>query len=662
MNSKRRIITEKIVNLLLNILIFIFGLILFFSLYISVQTKILGNDYPNFFGYSIFEVQTGSMADTINPGDWIIVKLTDNVKIKDIITYKLNNEYITHRIIEQYNGTYVTKGDANNSKDEPIDQKQVVGKVIKILANYGIVRKVFFNPAVLIMFILTLLLFNLTFSKNKDNKLNTILRKFLGDYIKRIENNKKNKSDKENRRKELVNSSKQKEEKIEVLDKELLYDMFSKPSNGETEYNNEDLEKTAMFRVVPVDISEIDDTFLEIAKNELKEPKTEEVIEEIIEEIEEEDLTQINLDLLKNKMKKKKSKNIIDKVISVKEEELKELISLLGDKKELTSKEEVRDIFITAYIEGKYYNHYGDKNIEYQVKNIVTKMEKVINDVSKELTKDSQDKNIVDVFAKIFLIIANLEHARDSITSIKAKREFFKKTISKYFNDYKKKELDDIIEEIIKIQRNYLGIIDYFFKKLETNMFNLTLNKIVNNNCMFGTELKHNVSFNKAYSEYIIDKTYSEGIIAEDKISVLLNLLSIRLIKDMLAFNFRIKYIVYMPDSLYDKEKKLERFLKMIDDEYAKSNVIILTTFSNLLNNKLIIKKARKMGYKFALTFEDNDIIEEKDLKYLYMVNYIFANKKAHNMAKIMSLLPEELAENIIYEDIYGKVGDFRSE
>ena len=30
---------------------------------------------------------------------------------------------------------------------------------------------------------------------------------------------------------------------------------------------------------------------------------------------------------------------------------------------------------------------------------------------------------------------------------------------------------------------------------------------------MYGLELKHNLTFSKVYSEYIIDKTYNEGLL-----------------------------------------------------------------------------------------------------------------------------------------------------
>jgi TRAP-type C4-dicarboxylate transport system permease small subunit len=55
MKSKRKIFVEKIINILLNVLIFVFGIILLISIYTGVQTRILGNNYANFFGYSIFK-------------------------------------------------------------------------------------------------------------------------------------------------------------------------------------------------------------------------------------------------------------------------------------------------------------------------------------------------------------------------------------------------------------------------------------------------------------------------------------------------------------------------------------------------------------------------------------------------------------------------------
>ena len=145
MNTKKLSLYEKIVNILLDILIVMFGIILLISIYKNIQIKVLKNDYSSFFGYTTFEVQTGSMEDTISPGDWIIVKSDDNIELNDIVTYKKDDEFITHRVIEVYNDTYVTKGDANSTKDEAINKEQIVGSVVKVLPGFGIIKKTIFK-------------------------------------------------------------------------------------------------------------------------------------------------------------------------------------------------------------------------------------------------------------------------------------------------------------------------------------------------------------------------------------------------------------------------------------------------------------------------------------------------------------------------------------
>ena len=186
---KKNKLVGKIIDYTLNILIVLFAIFLLISMYTAVQVRILKNEYANFFGYSLFEVQTGSMHGTIEAGDWIIVKATKDVKINDIITYKHGKDFITHRVVEIYKGSYVTKGDANNSKDEPIDRDQVVGKVTKTLHGFGILRKTIFNPIVIVSLIICLYLFNLTFKTGKT-EFDMVIEKII-KIIKRKLFNKK---------------------------------------------------------------------------------------------------------------------------------------------------------------------------------------------------------------------------------------------------------------------------------------------------------------------------------------------------------------------------------------------------------------------------------------------------------------------------------------
>ena len=160
-------IIEKIKHVILNIVIaFIFLLVIVVG-YNYMQLQIMHKDYANFFGYTVFEVSTGSMAKTINVYDVILVKITKDVNENDIVTYKNEDELITHRIMEINGDKIITKGDANNTEDREITKDAIIGKVISVYPRVGIWAKVFSEPNVLICVFITLILIGIAISKDK---------------------------------------------------------------------------------------------------------------------------------------------------------------------------------------------------------------------------------------------------------------------------------------------------------------------------------------------------------------------------------------------------------------------------------------------------------------------------------------------------------------
>lgn len=149
----------KILKNISAVFIFILASFIMINLF---QRYVLKLDHPSFFGYSYFKVVSNSMAPTIKKGDFIIVKEFPEYKVKDIITYKKDKSFITHRIIKIDDYLY-TQGDYNNVGDEKIKKDQVVGKVTKILKGVGVWQDILFTPKILILLIITLLLFNNSF-------------------------------------------------------------------------------------------------------------------------------------------------------------------------------------------------------------------------------------------------------------------------------------------------------------------------------------------------------------------------------------------------------------------------------------------------------------------------------------------------------------------
>lgn len=167
---------SKIISCILNILLTIVTIIIIIGMYYIYQLKIEKNDYANLFGYTFFEVATGSMSPTMEIGDVVIVKITKQVEQDDIIVYIDGENIITHRLIEIDDNELIAKGDANNSEDKPIQQEMVLGEVIKILPKVGIWRKIFTSSEVVGLILVLIVLFSAVFmfsssdSKEKEEK------------------------------------------------------------------------------------------------------------------------------------------------------------------------------------------------------------------------------------------------------------------------------------------------------------------------------------------------------------------------------------------------------------------------------------------------------------------------------------------------------------
>lgn len=149
----------KIISRVLTVLLIVFTFaIMSLAIYNFVSIKVLHKDYPNLFGHTFFEIVSGSMSPTIEKGDMIVVELGNDYEVGDIISYKDKDSIITHRIVQKDGDTYVTKGDANNTLDNPINKDQVVGKTVKIVSRAFIFAKVITTPKVMLMCFVTITL------------------------------------------------------------------------------------------------------------------------------------------------------------------------------------------------------------------------------------------------------------------------------------------------------------------------------------------------------------------------------------------------------------------------------------------------------------------------------------------------------------------------
>ena len=165
----------KVISFILNTLLTIITIVIIIGAYYMYQVKIQKKDYANLFGYSLFEVATGSMSPTIEVGDVVITKLTKEVNANDIIVYMDGKNIITHRLIEKNGDKIITRGDANNSEDKPIEEKMIIGEVVKIIPQLGTWQQILSSPEILVLVIILILILSVIYaytskSEEKNDK------------------------------------------------------------------------------------------------------------------------------------------------------------------------------------------------------------------------------------------------------------------------------------------------------------------------------------------------------------------------------------------------------------------------------------------------------------------------------------------------------------
>ena len=89
--------------------------------------KMLNSEYP------IASVTSSSMWPALKKGDLILIKGAggkNDIEIGDIVVYANEKGFTIHRVIELKEDTFITKGDANNIKDKPIEYDKLIGKTL----------------------------------------------------------------------------------------------------------------------------------------------------------------------------------------------------------------------------------------------------------------------------------------------------------------------------------------------------------------------------------------------------------------------------------------------------------------------------------------------------------------------------------------------------
>ena len=166
---------RKDINTRIKKIIFIFLVIILYNVVLLYMSYIDKFDTPSFYIYKAYLISTESMEPELKKGDAIIIKKVaeDQLRVNDIVTFKINGEIITHRIvrIDEVNSEkfYITKGDNNNVEDsDELRFSDIEGKQIIKIPHLGNIVAGLKNGIVIIFVVLIALIMYLNRIEMKE--------------------------------------------------------------------------------------------------------------------------------------------------------------------------------------------------------------------------------------------------------------------------------------------------------------------------------------------------------------------------------------------------------------------------------------------------------------------------------------------------------------
>lgn len=127
-------------------------------------------------GVNSYVVLSGSMEPNISTGSVVLVDTKDrDYRVGDVISYWIENQIVTHRIVEIQETIYKTKGDSNEIEDSfSIELSQIIGKVKFHIPRLGYFIFYLKSKKIVLLLMIVLFLANLfdVLSENNTQKKN----------------------------------------------------------------------------------------------------------------------------------------------------------------------------------------------------------------------------------------------------------------------------------------------------------------------------------------------------------------------------------------------------------------------------------------------------------------------------------------------------------
>ena len=327
-------------------------------------------------------------------------------------------------------------------------------------------------------------------------------------------------------------------------------------------------------------------------------------------------------------------KNLMDMYLNFTEKRIKKYMRIIYSQ---YYNEEIVGEYLKTYVNARYYNIRNTEKparafylrildeIEFKQNILIKKNEAEVEDREERAENLKLINNMKDVFEYI-LFFDNVRKI-ENFKKIDSLKEIIKKLMNVVNAEYKTKTAKDAEDKLYKEVTSDLIEKDIFLDKFETEEFMLNFENCEQREDLFIAKLEHNVKMPVQYSEAAIEKVFTEGIVAEDKLQVEYMLLSLTSVRDIIGGNFKDTYVAEFTETLFKKKTKLDSILSLIGNQALQEKIYLNIDYSDYMKNQKAILEYTNKGFNFAITL-DSKIQSVEDVEKLKMFKIVIAPQK----------------------------------
>lgn len=333
--------------------------------------------------------------------------------------------------------------------------------------------------------------------------------------------------------------------------------------------------------------------------------------------------------------------NLMDTYLKFTEKKIKKYMKIVFS---VNYDEEIIEEFLRTYINARYYNVQNSEKparafymrildeLEYKEDMLMEKCDAEAESLDEKQSRLNLIHSIKEAFGYVLFFdnVRNIENFK----TIDSLHEIIEKMLESVEKDFDIKNSKDVEEKLYQEVKSDMIEKDIFLDKFETDEFSLVFENANFDENFYFVELEHNIKMPMQYSDSAINKVFTEGIIAEDKLQIEYILLSTVAIRDIINGNFKDCYIAEFETSLFKKKQKLNGILALIENQALQEKINLNIKYADYMKNQKSVLEYIKRGFSFVITLDDT-LKNAEDIEKLKMFKLV--------------IVPEELK---IYKEI----------